>query len=78
MQKQRQNLKNCLPYSGASQLNFQNKKILTKSDKRCEQTGGADSDNSERGDRKMSWRAHNIAPYPQHMTGILGPIEKYI
>ena len=36
MQKQRQNLKNCLTYSGASQLNFQNKKAFTKSDKRCE------------------------------------------
>ena len=24
----------------------------------------------------MSWRERNIAPYPQHMTGILGPIAK--
>ena len=26
---------------------------------------------------KMSWRERNFGPYPQHMTGILGPIEKY-
>ena len=25
----------------------------------------------------MSWRERNIAPYPQHMTGILGPIAEY-
>ena len=37
----------------------------------------ADPENSERGGRKMSWREREIAPYPQHMTGILGTIEKY-
>ena len=25
----------------------------------------------------MSRRERDIAPYPRHMTGILGPIEKY-
>ena len=36
-----------------------------------------DPENSETGGRKMSRRKRNIDPYPQHMTGILGPIEKY-
>ena len=26
---------------------------------------------------KMSWRERDIAPHPQHVTGILGPIGKY-
>ena len=38
---------------------------------------GADPEHSERGGRKMYCRERDIAPYPQHMTGILGPIEKY-
>ena len=38
---------------------------------------GADPENSARGGQKMSRRERNITPYPQHMTGILGPIEKY-
>ena len=51
----------------------------TARDMKGSQTGGADSDKrEERGGRKMSWREHNIAPYPQHMTGILGPIENTI
>ena len=38
---------------------------------------GADPENSERGGRKMSGRERNIAPYPQHATGSLGPIVRY-
>ena len=38
----------------------------------------ADPENPERGGRKMSEELEsNIAPYPKHMTGILGPIQQY-